>query len=132
VTPAGHRTAQVAHVIDLFPTLVELAGAKMLMAREGRPVLAPQGRSLAPAFHGTPSAEPRALFWAVNGRRAMRHDRWKLVGKPAAWELYDLADDRSESRNLAADHPERVEQMAKAWDEWAEHAANPSVLSQQN
>ena len=42
---------------------------------------------------------------------------WKLVaaGKDNPWELYDLAVDRAESRNLAAAHPERVSAMAALW-----------------
>jgi alkylation response protein AidB-like acyl-CoA dehydrogenase len=52
--------------------------------------------------------------------RAVRDGDWKLVakaGKP--WELYDIAKDRSERRDLAAEQPERVKAMAAQWDEYA-------------
>lgn len=48
---------------------------------------------------------------------------WKLVRKSnRPWELYDLARDRAELRDLAAEQPERVEAMAARWKEWAVEA----------
>ena len=49
---------------------------------------------------------------------------WKLVAKgpKAAWELYDLAADRTESTDLAVRQPDRVRQMASEWDAWATRA----------
>jgi arylsulfatase len=38
------------------------------------------------------------------------------------WELYDLAVDRTEINNLAAQHPEKVRTLARAWDDWAQRA----------
>ena len=43
-----------------------------------------------------------------------------MAGKP--WELYDLANDRTETRNLAAADPERVRQLAADFEAWAERA----------
>ncbi len=52
----------------------------------------------------------------------MRQGKWKLVAKgvKGAWELYDIDADRSEMNDLAAKEPQRVEAMAKQWQEWAE------------
>ena len=54
----------------------------------------------------------------------IRAGDWKLVGHgdPANlkdWELYNLANDRTEIHNLAAASPQRVERMARAWQDWA-------------
>ena len=52
----------------------------------------------------------------------MRFGSWKLVAKfPGGWELYDLAADRAEQRDLAAQHPARVREMAAQYDGWAKH-----------
>ena len=48
-------------------------------------------------------------------------DDWKLValeGRP--WELYNLADDQTETKNLAAKYPQRVQMMSKEWENWAQ------------
>jgi arylsulfatase len=57
----------------------------------------------------------------VPQNRALRAGNWKLVESPAskAWELYDLADDATETRNLAALHPDVVKDLAAKWQEWA-------------
>ena len=52
-----------------------------------------------------------------------RHAHWKLVAlKDKPWELYNLAKDRTETRDLAAKHPERVEELSALWQSWAERA----------
>lgn len=85
-------------------------------------MLSPEGRSLPPVLKGKERAEPEALNWATFGHRAVRQGRWKLVWDQDVrrWELYDLAVDRAETRDLAADQPERVKRMAQDWETWAE------------
>ena len=52
----------------------------------------------------------------VAAARALRDGDWKLVAaKGDAWELYNLAEDRSETNNAAAQHPQRVEELSAAW-----------------
>jgi arylsulfatase len=57
---------------------------------------------------------------------ALRQGDWKVVWSKRMpteirWELYNIAEDRCETNNLAAIHPERVEQMAARWEAWARH-----------
>jgi arylsulfatase len=62
----------------------------------------------------------RILCWEHEGNRAIRDGDMKLVaehGKP--WELYDLANDRAEMKNLAAERPEVVRKWRSAYEEWA-------------
>jgi arylsulfatase len=110
----GALTDAVGHVIDLVPTFVELAGAG------ARPQLAPlEGTSLVPALRGGALAE-RTLAWEHEGNRALRRGRWKLVASfGGPWELYDLEADRTETRDRAAEEPERVRELAAAWEAWA-------------
>ena len=109
IATRGELRTAPSHVIDLVPTLLEAAGAA--------PVPALHGRSLAPAF-ATDAAIPReSLWWQHEGNRALRAGDWKIVaaGKDSPWELYDLSTDRSETKNLAAEMPEKVRDLAAQW-----------------
>jgi arylsulfatase len=66
--------------------------------------------------------EAKCLWWLHEGNRALRAGNWKIVaaGKDSPWELYDLATDRSESNNLAADKPEKVRELEELWNRQAE------------
>jgi arylsulfatase len=62
-----------------------------------------------------------SLWWLHEGNRALRVGDWKLVAaKGEPWELYDLSSDRAEQHNLAADMPDKVEEMATAWQRQAD------------
>ena len=58
------------------------------------------------------------IFFKHEGNRALRVGDWKIVsnGPKGAWELYNLAVDRTETRNLAAEQPERVKALAATWE----------------
>ena len=81
-----------------------------------------QGVSLVPAFCGKPIERKAPIFFEHEGNRAVRDGKWKLVarGEKGAWQLYDMDADRSETHDLAASDPQRVETMAKQWQAWAE------------
>ena len=119
----GELRSEPGHVIDLLPTCVELAGGSYPEQRNGQTIQPAAGRSLAPAFRAEP-IEREALFWEHEGNRAVRVDDWKLVarGRNGAWELYDMAADRTELDDLAADRPEVVEQLSTMWQAWAERS----------
>ena len=71
--------------------------------------------------------DERTLFFEHQGNRAVRAGRWKLVAlDDHAWELYDFASDRTEMNDLAKSHPEKVKNLAAAWDKWgAENQVTP-------
>ncbi len=116
----GKLAAHPAHLIDLMATCVDLAGAKYPSEFNGHPIQPMEGVSLAPAFRGEPLNRRQPIFWEHEGNRAIRVGDWKLVSKhPGGWELYDIADDRTEMHDLAAQQPERVQAMAAHWDAWA-------------
>ena len=118
------------HLIDIAPTLLELAGAAYPAEFAGNETKPLPGRSLAPVLRGEMRAavlDDRPLFWEHEGNRAVsRPDGegdWKLVAlENRPWELYDLATDRTETTDLAASRPEVVAELSALWDDWA--AAN--------
>ena len=68
---------------------------------------------------------PREFGWSAYGMDAYRQGSWKVLRLPEPygngdWQLYDLARDPGEIHDLASNHPERVESMARAWDAYAE------------
>ncbi len=107
---------QPGHIIDLMPTCVELA-------RASYPASVPkmEGVSLLPALRGERLRRPAPLFWEHEGNRAVRMGKWKAVAlQPAGrWELYDINAARTEPQALAVNHPDRVKEMARQWEQWA-------------
>jgi arylsulfatase len=109
-------------VVDLLPTLLELAGASHPRVREGRPSRELRGESLVPLLRGG-GRDRGTIFWEHQGNRAVRQGRWKLVSRwRRGWELYDMDADRTELRNLAAEHPERMRELTALYEAWAESA----------
>jgi arylsulfatase A-like enzyme len=120
----GKLVHEPGHVIDLMPTLLELAGAEYPDAFRGKPLLPLEGRSLKPLLTGeaapTAKQSPRPLFWEHEGNKAVRLGDWKAVARGrGAWELYNLSDDRTETRNLASRRPAKTRELAALWDDWA-------------
>lgn len=110
-------------LVDVLPTLAEAADATYPMQRNGRDVPPAEGRSMLPALRGV-DAEPRDLFWEHEGNAAVRRGQWKLVRKHAQpWELYDIEADRTELRDLAPQHLDRVAELAAAYQAWADRCA---------
>jgi arylsulfatase len=102
-------------VIDLVPTIREIAGAPRL---EAGAASAPPGRSLVPAFAHDGTVSHDELWWEHEGNRAIRLGDWKLVAsRDEPWELYDLATDRTETQNLARQYPEKVRELARRWQQ---------------
>jgi arylsulfatase len=105
-----------AHVIDIVPTLLDLAGASKPAEWAGEKIPAAPGKSLVPAFGKDVVIERDLIWWLHEGNRAVRIGNWKLVaaeGDP--WELYDLSVDRAESNDLAAKMPEKAKELEAAW-----------------
>ena len=124
--PAGCVSHQVAHVVDILPTLQELAAVEYPVRWQDAPLAPLAGQSLLRAFQNPSRQTPRTLYWQWQSAAAIRQQNWKLVrprsrdGRTADWELYDLANDRTELRNLAADDPDRVATLSQQWQQWRE------------
>jgi len=105
-----------------------LAGAQHPGATyKGKPVLQPQGVSLLPLFYGQAKAVHAAdeiHGWELFGYRSVRQGDWKLVWDAALppaqrkWELFNVATDFEEQRDLANSNPQELSKMRSAWDSY--------------
>jgi arylsulfatase A-like enzyme len=106
-----------AHVIDVVPTLLEIAGVQKPESWQGAVAPVAPGKSFVRAFTNDVVIERDCLWWLHEGNRAVRVGDWKLVAaKGEPWELYDLQQDRAEQNDLAAGMAEKVAELEAIWE----------------
>jgi arylsulfatase len=120
-------TRAPAHIIDFMPTLIDLAETTYPQQFKGHDILPLEGRSLLPLLKSEDKSQHEFLAWEWAGSRAYRRGDWKVVWdrEVKAWELYDLASDRTEIVNRAQDKPELTAELSEAWFAWAERTGAP-------
>jgi arylsulfatase A-like enzyme len=135
---------QPLHIVDWYPTLLRLAGAKLeqplpLDGRDIWPVLTAGGRSPHGAIllNAAPHAGAiRVGDWklVINGARgsgddsdavAARAARQKRKPREETVELFNLAEDPSEKRNLAVERPDKVKELRARYEQLAREAVPP-------
>jgi arylsulfatase A-like enzyme len=121
--PKGAVYKKPAISLDIVATSLAVAGI------ENPAAPLPEGVNLIPYLTGKNNEAPhQALFWRYyfpsqqpkHHSWAIREGDWKLM-QYKAWpspKLFNLADDIGESRDLAEQHPGRVQRLKKLWDEW--------------
>ena len=120
----GIRT-QYQHVTDVLPTLCELLGVAVPRSRHGVAVPEPAGASFTATLRdaAAPSTHPEQYYEMI-GHRGYYRDGWSIVTchRPRRafsedrWELHNLAADPTESVDLAAEHPDKLQELEQAWD----------------
>jgi len=125
---AGTRNDAYATVMDVLPTLVELAGGEIPQGSyEGREVLPVQGVSLLPLINGEAESvhsPDEFTGFELYGHRSVRQGDWKIVwdaaeGENARWMLFNVADDFAESQDLSEQNPEKLAEMIELWSRYA-------------
>ena len=115
-TPAGSITDQPAHLIDVMPTLAEITKSEIPNQWPDRTLRPVSGVTLTPAFEGEKINREQPIHLLFAQDRGLRDGDWKIVSfKSEAWELYNVAEDRTELNDLAAKEPERLAAMVKKW-----------------
>jgi arylsulfatase A-like enzyme len=148
VAARGEVRTQYAHAIDMVPTVLDVLGVDPPEAVRGVKQSPIEGVSFAHTFDAPDAATKHTTqYFEMFGHRSIYHDDWRAVcpwpgpnfteaaqlgrtlGDPITpevleqldregWELYSMADDPSESRNVAAEHPERLRDLIALW--WGE------------
>jgi arylsulfatase len=117
----GSTVHSPAHLVDVLPTLAELAGATVPDTFPGREPTPLAGVSLAPVFAGQEMHQRPPIHLLFGQDRGLRDGDWKIASfRSQPWQLYNMAKDRAEVHNVAAEHPEIVERMVARWHEMAE------------
>ena len=118
IAARGETRHTPGHLIDLAPTILDVAGGTAPKTIAGQAIPPAPGKSLRPVFEKDGTIERDSLWWLHEGNRALRVGHWKIVaaGQKSPWELYDLSIDRSESKNLAGEFPEKVRLFAARWE----------------
>ena len=126
ISQGGKLSQQVGHVIDIMATCADVAAAEYPNTFADHRIKSAPGQSLLPALRDPSSTTERTLFWEHETHSAIRVGDWKLVTldgtKPAAWELYDLSHERTETDNVTKQQAQRVHAMSQQWKEWARQA----------
>ena len=124
----GEIRHQFHHSVDIVPTLLEVVGLEMPDEYNGVKQVPLSGVSMAYTFDAQPNdpTQKDVQYFAMLGSRGIWKDGWKasaihapLSGKgnfdQDDWELYHVAEDRSESKDLAEENPEKLQELIDAW-----------------
>ena len=115
-TQPGSITHQPAHLIDILPTLAEVSESRIPAEWPGRDLRPVSGVSLSPAFRGETPKREQPIHLLFSSDRGLRDGDWKAVSfRREAWELYNVAEDRTELNNLADREPKRLKAMVDQW-----------------
>lgn len=106
----GSVSQHLGYFPDLLPTIAEATGATVPAGIDGISLLP---ELIGEAAAGRRQAEHDYLYWEISGWTAIRQNNWRAVkpAKSTVWQLYDLASDPSEEKDLAAAQPEVLSKL---------------------
>jgi arylsulfatase A-like enzyme len=128
----GQVRHQYHHATDIVPTILDVTGLEMPTTYRGVEQYPMNGVSMRYSFDDAeaPTTKTRQ-YYAMLGTRGIWENGWKAAALHAPlsnvghfdedkWELYHVDDDRSESKDLAAEHPDKLKALIEAWFEEAD------------
>ncbi|MBX3437266.1 MAG: sulfatase-like hydrolase/transferase [Planctomycetaceae bacterium] len=121
--PAGEEYSAAVSSVDLHATVLAIAGAQTDAASDGVDLL--------PFLRREDHKQPHSgLFWRQGTNAAVRVGDWKLLrhgraNGPGEWELYNLADDLSESQDLASLRSEKRDELLSTWKRFDAEMVDP-------
>ncbi len=135
IAAKGELRHQYHHSVDVVATVLDVIGIEMPESFRGVPQRPLDGVSMRSSFDAAPDGPTTKTvqYYSMLGTRGIWKDGWKAAAVHAplsgkghfdddVWELYHVAEDRSESDDLAATHPEKLQELIAAW--FAEAEAN--------
>ncbi|GAA2484269.1 arylsulfatase AtsA [Streptomyces thermolineatus] len=133
IAARGEVRHQYLHAVDVVPTLYDLLGIRPPALVKGFAQSPLEGVSFRRVLEDAQAPDPKQTqFYTMLGTRGIWHDGWHAatVHPPTpsgwsrfdqdTWELYNLREDRSGNRDLAGEHPEKLEELKRLWSQEAE------------
>ncbi|MBW8035761.1 MAG: arylsulfatase [Planctomycetes bacterium] len=111
------------HLVDIYPTMLEMAGAEYPTSVDQSRTPSLDGSSLMPLFRGKTRSHPEIII-AGHGEefRMVRCGDWKIVKvNNGDWQLYDIKDDPTELKDMSIAMPEKVEELAGRYKKWLDN-----------
>jgi len=126
IAARGEVRDQYLHAVDVVPTLYDMLGVAPPEILKGYTQSKIEGESFAASITDPSAPERETQFYSMLGQRALYHQGWlaNTLHPPLSgwsgfdqdeWELYHLADDRTQSHNVADKYPDRLEAMKGLW-----------------
>jgi arylsulfatase A-like enzyme len=120
------RVHAVTHVMDIMPTIMDFADASHPANESTSPLHSMQGASLLPLLTGVSDDkwQQRGIGGELFGMRYFRQGDWKALYMPepygsGGWQLYNIANDPAESRDISAEFPGKLSALVLGWQEYA-------------
>ena len=106
----GQTSDFLFNQVDILPTLADLTGTEPPSDIDGLSILP---ELIGPQQAGRPQKQHLFLYWEHGSQTAIRMKNWKAIQtkKDNQWELYDLNTDLSETRDIAHQYPQIIQQM---------------------
>ena len=115
----GKLISEPAHVMDIMPTCLKLAGAIYPENYKGVKLDELDGNSFLPLLNGAEQNKDREYFWEHEGNRAVRVGDWKLVSlHKKDWELYNIEEDPYEMKNLVDSYSVKKNELLLKYKSW--------------
>ena len=123
----GEVRHQYHHAIDIVPTILDVVGVEAPDVVKGYTQHPIEGVSMRSSFDDAKAPTARQTqFYSMLGSRGIWHQGWKAVTthptiagwgnyEKDTWELYQTVEDRSESHNLAAQYPDKLQELINLW-----------------
>ena len=123
----GEVRHQYHHAIDIVPTILDVVGVEAPEVVKGYTQYPIEGVSMRSSFDEAKAPSTKQTqYYSMLGSRGIWHQGWKAVTTHPTvagwgnytkdtWELYHTAEDRSETRNLAAQHPDKLQELINLW-----------------
>jgi arylsulfatase len=126
----GEVREQYIHAVDVVPTIYDLLDIEPPAVLKGFTQAPIEGESFAASFTDAGAPGRETQFYSMLGMRALYHRGWlaNTLHPPISgwgnfdrdvWELYNLAEDRAQTKNVAGDYPERLEELKELWSYYA-------------
>jgi arylsulfatase A-like enzyme len=110
----------LAHIMDIMPTCLEISNTPYPIVYKGNKITAIDGHSLVPITKGKTVTNYDDLFFEHEGGKALISGDYKIVSlSNEKWALYNLSHDKTETKNIISENPQKANEMISKWEEWA-------------